>query len=67
MEQVMNKEKIKAIAISYFRAGAAAVIALYLAGTTDLKTLATAGIAAVAGPVLKALDSSAPEFGRGSN
>jgi len=39
------------------------VLALYLAGTTDLKTLALAGVAAVAGPVLKALDPSATEFG----
>jgi hypothetical protein len=63
----MNTTKLKAIAITYVRAAVAAVIALYLAGTTDLKTLALAGVAAVAGPLLKALDSSAPEFGRGSN
>ena len=59
----MNTEKLKAIAITYVRAAVAAVIALYLAGTTDLKTLALAGVAAVAGPVLKALDPSASEFG----
>jgi hypothetical protein len=63
---VMNKTKLKAIVISYARAAFAAVLALYLAGNTDLKTLAMAGVAAVAGPVLKALDSSATEFGRGS-
>jgi hypothetical protein len=63
----MNKDKLKAIATSYVRAAFAAVLALYLAGTTDLKTLALAGVAAVAGPVLKALDPSATEFGRGSN
>ena len=60
----MNTDKLKAIAITYLRAAIASVIALYLAGTTDIKTLALAGVAAVAGPVLKALDSSAPEFGR---
>ncbi len=59
----MNKDKLKAIAITYVRAAVAAVIALYLAGTTDLKTLALAGVAAVGGPVLKALDPSATEFG----
>jgi hypothetical protein len=59
----MNTDKLKAIAITYVRAAVAAVIALYLAGTTDLKTLALAGVAAVAGPVLKALDPSATEFG----
>jgi hypothetical protein len=63
----MNTTKLKAIVVSYARAAFAAVLALYLAGNTDLKTLAMAGVAAVAGPVLKALDSSAPEFGRGSN
>ena len=63
----MNTTKVKAVLASYVRAAAAAVLTLYLAGTTDLKALAMAGIAAVAGPVLKALDPSATEFGRGSN
>ena len=62
----MNMIKLKAIAFSYLRAGAAAVLALYLAGNTDLKTLAFAGVGAIAGPLLKALDSSATEFGKGS-
>jgi hypothetical protein len=63
----MNTEKLKAIVTTYIRAAIASVLALYLAGTTDLKTLALAGVAAVAGPVLKALDPSATEFGRNSN
>ena len=62
----MNKKKLEAIASTYLRAGIAAVIALWLAGVTDPKALATAGIAAVAGPLLKAIDPSATEFGRGS-
>ena len=62
----MNKEKIKAVVATYLRAAVAAVLALYLAGTSDLKTLALAGIAAIAGPLLKALDPSSPEFGVGS-
>jgi hypothetical protein len=66
MEQLMNKEKIKAVVATYLRAAVAAVLALYLAGTNDLKTLALAGVAAVAGPVLKALDPNSPEFGVGS-
>ena len=60
----MNKNKLEAIAGTYLRAGIAAVIALWLAGVTDPKALATAGIAAIAGPVLKALDPKATEFGR---
>ena len=59
----MDTTKLKAIVVTYLRAAIASVIALYLAGTTDLKKLALAGVAAVAGPVLKALDPSATEFG----
>ena len=62
----MNTEKMKAIAVTYLRAGIASVIALWLAGVTDPKALATAGLAAIAGPLLKALDPNAAEFGRGS-
>ena len=59
-------EKFKQITLSWFRAAAAASIALYLAGETDLKTLGMAAIAGAAGPILKWLDSSAVDFGRGS-
>ena len=62
----MNKKKLEAMTATYLRAGIAAVIALWLAGVTDPKALATAGIAAIAGPLLKALDPKAAEFGRGS-
>jgi hypothetical protein len=62
----MNKDKLTAMAGTYLRAGIASVIALWLAGVTDPKALATAGIAAIAGPLLKALDPNSTEFGRGS-
>ena len=62
----MNKEKLLAIASTYFRAAFAAVTALYLAGETSPKALLSAAVAAVAGPVLKALDPKATEFGKGS-
>ena len=55
---------MKAIAATYLRAGAASVIALYLAGVTDPKALLSAALAAVAGPLLKALDPKATEFGK---
>jgi hypothetical protein len=58
--------KMKAMLATYLRAGVASVIALYLAGVTDPKALATAGIAAIAGPLLKALDPKNTEFGRGA-
>jgi hypothetical protein len=60
----MNKDKLKAIAATYLRAAVASVIALYLAGVTDPKALLSAAVAAVAGPVLKALDPKATEFGK---
>ena len=59
-------EQFKQITLTWFRAAAAAAVALYLAGETDLKTLAFAAVAGAAGPVLKWLDPSATEFGRGS-
>ena len=59
-------KKMKAMAATYLRAGIASVIALWLAGVTDPKALAMAGIAAIAGPLLKALDPKNTEFGRGS-
>ena len=62
----MNKDKLVAVASTYFRAAFAACLALYLAGETSPKALLTAAVAAVAGPVLKALDPKAIEFGKGS-
>jgi hypothetical protein len=59
-------EQMKQIGLSWFRAAAAAAIALYLAGETDFKTLGMAALAGAAGPILKWLDSSAVDFGRGS-
>ena len=59
------KEQLKAIALSYGRAAAAAVAALYMAGVTDPRTLANAFVAALIGPVLKAIDPKAKEFGLG--
>ena len=62
----MDKKKLEAIAITYLRAGAAAIAALYLADPNrPIKEYLAAGIAAVAGPILKAIDPKATEFGRG--
>ncbi len=59
----MNTEKLKQIGLSYLRASAAAVIALYTAGQHDPKVLASAFLAGLVGPILKALDKSEPQFG----
>jgi hypothetical protein len=61
-----NKEKAIAVAQSYLRASLASVLALYLAGQTDWKVLANAFLAGLVGPVLKALDPKATEFGKNS-
>jgi hypothetical protein len=63
----MNKKKLEAIASTYLRAAIASVIALYLAGVTDPKALLSAALAAVAGPLLKALDPNSTDFGKNSS
>jgi hypothetical protein len=63
----MDKNQLEAIIMTYLRAGAAAIAALYLADPNrPLKEYLAAGIAAVAGPILKAIDPKATEFGRGA-
>lgn len=63
----MNKTQLEAIAMTYLRAAAAAIAALYMADPNrPLKEYLAAGIAAVAGPILKAIDPKATEFGRGA-
>lgn len=63
----MDSKKLEAIAMTYLRAGAAAIAALYLADPNrPFKEYLAAGIAAVAGPILKAIDPKATEFGRGA-
>ena len=60
----MNKKKLEAMATTYLRAAFASALALYMAGETSPKALLAVAVAAVAGPVLKALDPKAAEFGR---
>lgn len=61
---MFDTNKLKQIGLSYFRAAATAVVALYMAGQHDPKVLASAFVAGLVGPVLKALDTNSPEFGR---
>lgn len=58
--------KFQSAALSWFRAAVAAAVALYLAGETDIKTLGMAALTGFLGPVLKWLDSSSTDFGRGA-
>ena len=57
--------QFKQMTLTWFRAAASAAVALYIAGETDPKTLGMAALAGFLGPVLKWLDPSAPEFGKG--
>jgi hypothetical protein len=56
-------DKAKALAASWGRSFMAASLALYLAGVTDPKTLAMAGVAAVAPVILRWLNPKDQSFG----
>ena len=56
-------DKAKALAASWARSFMAAALALYMAGVTDPKTLATAGVAAVAPVILRWLNPKDQSFG----
>jgi hypothetical protein len=59
----MNSKALQAAAASYGRTAISAVLALYLAGNTDAKALASAALASVAGPLLRALNPKDSAFG----
>jgi hypothetical protein len=61
--ELSNKDKLVAGLNSYLRAAVASVVAMYMAGMTDPKQLANAFIAGLLGPILKAIDPKATEFG----
>lgn len=56
--------KSKQMFLSWLRASLASAGALYMAGTTDPKVLGYAALSGFIGPILKWLDTSAPEYGR---
>ena len=56
-------DKAKALAASWARSFMAASLALYLAGVQDPKTLAMAGVAAVAPVILRWLNPGDKSFG----
>jgi hypothetical protein len=63
----MNTKALQAVAASYARTAVSAALALYLAGNTDVKSLATAALAAIAGPLLRALNPKDSAFGIGAS
>ena len=56
-------DKTKALIASWARSFMAASLALYMAGETDPKTLAMAGVAAVAPVILRWLNPNDNAFG----
>ena len=56
-------DKSKALIASWARSFMAAALALYMAGVTDPKTLAMAGVAAVAPVILRWLNPKDTAFG----
>lgn len=55
--------KMKTILASYARSFIVAIATAYSIGARDTKDLAIAGLVAVAGPALRALNSKDPAFG----
>ena len=57
-------EQMKAVALSYTRVFAAAILALYLAGERDFAMLWEAGVAAILPPLLRWLNPNDPAYGK---
>lgn len=55
--------KLKAAIESYARSFIVAGIAVYSAGETDIKAILIAGLAAVVGPAIRAINPKDPAFG----
>ena len=61
----MSKQ-LQAVLASYARTAVSALAAAYLAGHTDGKSLGTAALAAVIGPLARALNKNDAAFGLGA-
>ncbi len=63
----MKLETLTPIVKTYLRAAASAAVALYLVDSNrPLRDYLAAGLAAVLGPIIKAIDPNEKEFGKGS-
>jgi hypothetical protein len=56
-------KKLQALVASYARSFIVAVVTAYSIGARDTKDLVIAGLIAIAGPALRALNSKDPAFG----
>jgi hypothetical protein len=59
----MNTEQLKALLASYGRSVLGAVLALYMSGVTDPKTLAYSLLAAIAPVAIRAINPNDKAFG----
>ena len=55
--------KLQSALESYARSFLVAAVAVYSAGETDIKAIAIAGLAAVVGPAIRAINPKDPSFG----
>ena len=62
----MNKQ-IQAALASYARTAVSAAAGMYLAGHTDSKSIGMAALAAVLGPLARAVNPKDPSFGVGAS
>lgn len=64
----MNKVTVPPVIKTYLRAAAAAAAALFIADPNRaLRDYLIAGLAAVVGPIIKAIDPGEKQFGMGSD
>lgn len=62
----MNKQ-LQAVLSSYLRTAVSAAAAMYMAGHTDTKSLGMAALAAVLGPLARAVNPKDGAFGVGAS
>jgi hypothetical protein len=55
--------KLQSALESYARSFLVAAVAVYSAGETDIRAIAIAGLAAVVGPAIRAINPKDPSFG----
>ena len=63
----MDMNTLKSAGATLLRASVAAVVALYMSGISDPKTLANAFVAGLVGPLAKALNPKDKSYGLGAS
>ena len=61
----MDMNTLKSAGATWLRASVAAVVALYMSGISDPKTLANAFVAGLLGPAAKFVNPKDPSYGFG--